>query len=183
MREKNIPLFALESQDPIKEFDFLGITIQYEMCYTNILQVLDLAGIPLDASDRLGDAENLGWEYPLVIGGGPCAYNPEPLAEFFDMFYIGEGETVYDALFDLYKECRKNGVSRKEFLRQASQIPGIYVPSLYDVEYKEDGTIASFTPNAEGVPAEVHKQVVTDMTAAPYPESPVPEPKKNSRKK
>ncbi len=173
MREKNIPLFALESQDPIKEFDFLGITIQYEMCYTNILQVLDLAGIPLDASERLGDVEDLGWEYPLVIGGGPCAYNPEPLAEFFDMFYIGEGETVYDVMFDLYKECRKNGVSRKEFLRQASQIPGIYVPSLYNVEYKEDGTIASFTPNAEGVPAEVHKQVVTDMTAAPYPESPV----------
>lgn len=186
MREKKIPLFALESQDPVKDFDFLGMTLQYEMCYTNILQVLDLSGIPLSAAERLGTEVNsekcqgtgdakkaLGWEYPLVIGGGPCAYNPEPIAEFFDLFYIGEGETVYDELLDLYKECRKAGCSRREFLIKASQISGIYVPGLYDVTYKEDGTIASFEPVCEGVPRTVDKQVETDMTSAPYPESPV----------
>ena len=108
MREENIPLFALESQDPIKEFDFLGITIQYEMCYTNILQVLDLAQIPFMAVER-------GEDCPIVIGGGPCAYNPEPIADFFDIFYIGEGETRYQELIDLYKACKKEGVSREEF--------------------------------------------------------------------
>lgn len=108
MREKNIPLFALETQDPIKEFDFLGITLQYEMCYTNILQILDLSQIPIYAKDRTEDM-------PIVIGGGPCAYNPEPIADFFDMFYIGEGETVYFELMDLYKENKKNGGSRKDF--------------------------------------------------------------------
>lgn len=185
MREQNIPLFALESQDPVKDFDFLGMTLQYEMCYTNILQILDLSGIPLNAKERLGADDNsvkadsaeidklLGWEYPLVIGGGPCAYNPEPIAEFFDLFYIGEGETVYDELLELYKECRKNGCSRKEFLIKASQISGIYVPGLYEVTYREDGTIASFEPVCEDVPRTVDKQVVTDMTAAPYPEAPV----------
>ncbi|MCD8074133.1 MAG: TIGR03960 family B12-binding radical SAM protein [Lachnospiraceae bacterium] len=166
MREKKIPLFALESQDPIRTFDFVGITLQYEMCYTNVLQILDLAQIPLHVSER-------GEEVPLVIGGGPCAYNPEPLAPFFDLFYIGEGETVYDALFDLYKRCRADGCSRKEFLHQAAKLPGIYVPSLYDVTYKEDGTIASFLPQEADIPAVIEKQVVMDMTAAPYPEKPV----------
>ena len=113
MREQHIPLFALESQDPVKNFDFLGFTIQYEMCYTNILQVLDLSGIPLHAKDRTE-------EVPIVIGGGPCAYNPEPLAAFFDMFYIGEGETQYDALFDLYKENKQNGGSRMDFREAAA---------------------------------------------------------------
>ena len=166
LREKHIPLFALESQDPIKDFDFLGITLQYEMCYTNILQILALSGIPLDASER-------GEDCPIVIGGGPCAYNPEPIAEFFDLFYIGEGETVYDPLLDLYKECKQSGASRQEFLRRAAHIPGIYVPSLYSVTYKEDGTIASFTPIEEGVPETVEKQVQMDVTNAPYPEAPV----------
>ena len=166
LREKHIPLFALESQDPIKDFDFLGITLQYEMCYTNILQILELSGIPLDASER-------GEDCPIVIGGGPCAYNPEPIAEFFDLFYIGEGETVYDPLLDLYKECKQSGASRQEFLRRAAHIPGIYVPSLYSVTYKEDGTIASFTPMEEGVPETVEKQVQMDVTNAPYPEVPV----------
>ena len=168
MRERSIPLFALESQDPVKDFDFLGITLQYEMCYTNVLQILDLSQIPLLAEDR-GE----GWEYPIVIGGGPCAYNPEPIAAFFDMFYIGEGEVIYDALFDLYKECRTAGMTRQEFLRRAAQLPGIYVPSLYEVSYKEDGTIASFHPVCEDVPAVIQRQVVSDMTNAPYPEAPV----------
>ena len=166
MREKNIPLFALESQDPVKEFDFLGITIQYEMCYTNILQILDLSGIPLSASERT-------WEDPIVIGGGPCAYNPEPLAEFFDMFYIGEGEVVYDKLLDLYKAARRENMDRSRFLMEAAKIPGIYVPSLYQVTYKEDGTIASFSPVADGVPSTVEKQIVMDVTHTSYPKAPV----------
>ena len=156
MREEKIPLFALESQEPIRNFDFLGITIGYEMCYTNILQVLDLSGIPLKSADR-------GEDFPIVIGGGACAYNPEPLAPFFDMFYIGEGETVYDALFDAYKANKKAGGSRKDFLLAAAKIPGIYVPSLYEVTYKEDGTIASFAPTADGVPEKVQKQLIIDM--------------------
>ena len=166
MREKQIPLFALESQDPVKDFDFLGITLQYEMCYTNILQILELSQIPLMSSMRDESC-------PIVIGGGPCAYNPEPLADFFDLFYIGEGETVYDELLDLYKSCKKAGETRSQFLYKASQIPGIYVPSLYQVEYKEDGTIRSFTPIREGVPSVVQKQVEMNMTDATYPEAPV----------
>ena len=142
LREKHIPLFALESQDPIKDFDFLGITLQYEMCYTNILQILELSGIPLDASER-------GEDCPIVIGGGPCAYNPEPIAEFFDLFYIGEGETVYDPLLNLYKACKKDGISRKDFLKKAAQIPGIYVPSLYEATYNEDGTLECCTARRE----------------------------------
>lgn len=158
MREENIPLFALESQDPVRDFDFLGITLGYEMCYTNVLQVLDLSHMHLLAKDREEDE-------PIVVGGGACAYNPEPLAEFFDLFYIGEGETVYDALFDAYKANKKAGGTRQDFLLKAAQIPGIYVPSLYEVTYKENGTIASFTPVKEGVPEKVQKQVVTDMAA------------------
>ena len=156
MREKNIPLFALESQEPVKDFDFLGITLGYEMCYTNVLQVLDLSHISLLAKDREEDD-------PIVIGGGACAYNPEPIAEFFDMFYIGEGETVYDALFDAYKANKSAGGSRADFLYAASQIPGIYVPSLYNVTYKEDGTVESFTPVRDGVPQKVCKQLITDI--------------------
>ena len=156
MREQNIPLFALESQEPIRDFDFLGITLGYEMCYTNILQVLDLSGIPLKSANR-------GEDFPIVIGGGACAYNPEPLAPFFDMFYIGEGETVYDALFDAYKANKKAGGSRRDFLLAAAKIPGIYVPSLYEVTYKEDGTIASFAPTADDVPEKVQKQLIIDM--------------------
>ncbi|HIS31201.1 MAG TPA: TIGR03960 family B12-binding radical SAM protein [Candidatus Limivivens intestinipullorum] len=166
MRREGIPLFALESQDPIRDFDFLGITIQYEMCYTNILQILDLSGIPLLAEERTE-------EDPIVIGGGPCTYNPEPIADFFDLFYIGEGETVYPELLDLYKECKRKGVGRFEFLRRCARIPGIYVPSLYEVEYKEDGTIGSFTPVSQDVPAVIQKQVVMDVTNAPYPKEPV----------
>ena len=166
MREEHIPLFALESQDPVKEFDFLGITIQYEMCYTNILQILDLSGIPLHAKERTEDD-------PIVIGGGPCTYNPEPIAEFFDMFYIGEGETVYDQLLDIYKENKKNGGSRWDYLAKAAEVEGIYVPAFYDVTYKEDGTIDSFVPNHPNAKEKIKKQLVMDMSEAVYPENPV----------
>jgi len=166
MREESIPLFALESQDPIRDFDFLGVTLQYEMCYTNILQILDLGGIPILQADR-SDSD------PIVIGGGPCAYNPEPIADFFDIFYIGEGETVYGELLRLYKEERHGNYSRAAFLRKAAKIPGIYVPSLYNVIYNEDGTIQSFTPMEEDIPAQIQKQVVMDLTSAPYPDRPI----------
>lgn len=166
MRKESIPLFALESQDPINHFDFLGITLQYEMCYTNILQILDLSGIPFDASSRT-------WEDPLVIGGGPCAYNPEPIADFFDMFYIGEGETSYRALLDLYKKSRADKDSREEFLRKASHISGIYVPSLYETTYNDDGTIKSFAPKFEDVPSKVRKEAVSDLNKTYYPTNPV----------
>ena len=166
MREKKIPLFALESQDPIKDFDFLGITIQYEMCYTNILQVIDLSGIPMLARDR-------GEDDPIVIGGGPCVYNPEPLADFFDIFYIGEGETVYHQLLDVYKAHKKNHTSRQQFLEAAAQIEGLYVPMFYDVTYHEDGTLESFAPNNPYAPQKVKKQVVSDMGTADYPKKPL----------
>ncbi len=167
MKEQDIPLFSLESQDPIKNFDMLGITLQYEMCYTNILQILDLSQIPLLTKDR-------GDEDPIIIGGGPCVYNPEPIAIFFDILYIGEGEISYNALFDLYISERKSGnFNRESFLRKAAQIPGIYVPSLYDVTYKEDGTIDEFFPLYEDVPKTVLRQVVTDMDASPYPTKPI----------
>ncbi|WP_101877982.1 TIGR03960 family B12-binding radical SAM protein [Lachnoclostridium edouardi] len=166
MRKKQIPLFALESQDSVKDFDFLGITIQYEMCYTNILQVLDLAGIPLHAEDRTK-------EDPIVIGGGPCTYNPEPLAPFFDMFYIGEGETVYGDLLECYKSCKHEGRTRKEFLELAAEIPGIYVPSLYAVTYKEDGTIESFVPENIHAKPVITKELVVNMDEATYVEKPL----------
>ena len=166
MREQKIPLFAVESQDPIKKFDFLGITIQYEMCYTNILQVLELSQIPLHAEDRTE-------EDPIVIGGGPCTYNPEPIAPFFDLFYMGEGEVVYFDLIDRYKEIKARGGSRQEFLEMAAQIPGIYVPGFYDVTYKEDGTIEAMIPNNPHAPQTVSKQLVMDMSDTWYPEKPV----------
>lgn len=166
MRRENIPLFALESQEPVKEFDFLGITIQYEMCYTNILQVLDLAQIPLLASER-------GEDCPIVIGGGPCTYNPEPIADFFDLFYIGEGETQYRRLLDVYKSCKEAGTGRREFLRRAAGIPGIYAPGFYQVTYGEDGTIQSFSPTEEGIPEKITKEIRADVTDTYYPMKPV----------
>ncbi len=166
MRDKNIPLFALESQEPVKNFDFLGITLQYEMCYTNILQVLDLSGIPLNAAERTEDD-------PLVIGGGPCSYNPEPIAEFFDMFYIGEGEISYDPLFDLYKRIKAEGGTRHDFLVEACKIPGIYIPQFYEPTYHEDGTIKSFDPIIPEAPTTIKKQIVMDMDSVSYPDAPI----------
>ena len=166
MREQKIPLFALESQEPIKNFDFLGITLQYEMCYTNILQVLDLSGIPIYAKDRTE-------EDPIVIGGGPCSYNPEPIADFFDFFYIGEGETVYHEILDAYKEYKKSGKSRKEYLERVAQIEGMYVPSLYDVTYHDDGTIERFASNNIHAPQTVKKQVEMNLSDTYYPTAPL----------
>ncbi len=166
MREEQIPLFALESQEPIKDFDFLGITIQYEMCYTNILQVLDLAQIPLLSKDRTE-------EHPIVIGGGPCTYNPEPIADFFDIFYIGEGETRYRDLIDLYRECKAKDLGRIEFLRRAARLPGLYVPMFYEVAYKEDGSIKYFMPTEKGIPVSVRKEIVMDLSDTYYPMKPV----------
>ena len=166
MREKPIPLFALESQEPVKNMDFLGITLQYEMCYTNILQVLDLSGIPFHSWDRT-------WDDPIVIGGGPCSYNPEPIADFFDIFYIGEGETRYRELLDFYKEAKKDGISRKEFLHKAALIPGMYVPSLYSFSYNEDGTIKSFDALAKDIPLKTTKELVKNMDETYFPVKPV----------
>lgn len=166
MRERGIPLFTIETQEPIRNMDFIGITLQYEMCYTNVLQILDLGQIPLLAADR-------SEEDPLIIGGGPCTYNPEPLADFFDLFYIGEGETVYFRLMDAYKENKRRGGTRKEFLEQAAGIPGIYVPSFYDVTYHEDGTIASFTPNNPHAGATIRKEVEMDLSHTYYPKRPL----------
>ncbi len=189
MRERGIPLFALESQDSVKNFDFIGITIQYEMCYANILQILELSGVTLRAEER-------GEDEPLVIGGGPCVCNPEPIAPFFDLFYIGEGEVVYDELLQLYRKHRADSsdststlmsagseqtagagrrwkMGRLAFLREAARIPGIYVPRFYDCSYNEDGTLADFHPAEDGIPATVSRQLVMDFDAAPYPEKPV----------
>lgn len=166
LREHQIPLFALESQDPIRQFDFLGITLQYEMCYTNILQILDLSQIPLLAKDRTE-------KDPVVIGGGPCAFNPEPLADFFDFFYIGEGETVYDQILDAYKENKKNNGTRKQYLEKIAEIEGMYVPMFYDVAYQEDGTLASFMPNNPHAKAKIRKQVEMQLSDTFYPEKPL----------
>ena len=167
MKEKSIPLFALESQDAIKDFDFLGITIQYEMCYTNILQILDLAQIPLQSKDR-------GNDMPIVIGGGPCSYNPEPIADFFDIFYIGEGEEKYDELLDLYKTMRADSnYNRQSFLHEAAKIEGIYVPSLYKVAYNDDNTVKSFEPVFDDIPDKIKRQVDVNLTESVYPEKPI----------
>ncbi len=166
MREQNIPLFALESQDPIKDFDFLGFTIQYEMCYTNILQVLDLSHIPLLSKDRREDD-------PIVIGGGPCTYNPEPIADFFDIFYLGEGEASYNELFDIYKDNKSSGGSRMDFLEKAAAIEGIYVPSFYDVAYNEDKTIKSFTKNNPNAKDKIKRLVEMDLSDTYYPAKPI----------
>lgn len=166
MRKQNIPLFCLESQEPVKNMDMLGITLQYEMCYTNILQILDLSGIPLHSVDRTEDD-------PIVIGGGPCSYNPEPIADFFDFFYIGEGETKYREIIDIYKEHKRQGTSRREFLIEVAKLGGMYVPSLYDVEYNDDGTIKSMLPNVPGIPEHITKEVVKDFSEVTYPDSPI----------
>ncbi len=163
MRRENIPLFALESREPIKDFDFIGFTLQYEMAYTNLLNMLDLAGLPLKSKDR----KNLS---PLVVAGGPCACNPEPLADFVDLFFLGEGEEVDLEVIDLYKEYKKKGASKEEFLKAAAQIEGVYVPSLYDISYDDSGIITEISPK-DNTPETVKKRIIKDLDKAYYPDN------------
>lgn len=163
MRENDIPLYGLESLEPIKDFDFIGFTIQYEMCYTNILNMLDLAGLPVKAKDRTALS-------PIVIGGGPCVCNPEPIAEFFDMFILGEGEEVNLEVYDLYVEMKKKGASKTEFLEAAAKIEGVYVPAFYDVTYEDDGRVKSFTPNNSNASPTIKKRIIKDMSKVYYPD-------------
>ncbi len=165
MTARNVPLAALESGDPVADFDFLGFTLQYEMCYTTVLNMLDLAGIPLRAADR-------GEDCPLVIGGGPCSYNPEPVADFFDLFNIGEGEEMLPEIVRLYIRMKEEGTySRAAFLHEAARtIPGVYVPSLYTVTYKTDGTIEAYTPVYDDIPTTIRKRIVEDLDKAPFPD-------------
>ncbi len=164
IRENEIPLYALESLDPIKDFDFIGFTMQYELSYTNVLNMLDLAGIPVFARDRGNELTQ------IVCAGGPCVCNPEPLADFFDLFILGEGEEVNLELMDLYHEMKQQGASRTEFLRRAANIEGIYVPSLYSFSYKENGTIESVTA-ADGAPATIRKRIISDFDKVYYPDN------------
>ncbi len=165
MKRHQLPLVALESKDPLSEFDFLGFTLQYEMSYTNVLNMLDLAEIPLRAANR-------GENDPLVIGGGPCAYNPEPVADFFDLFNVGEGEHMLPDIVKLYVRMKDEGrYSRAEFLHEAARtIPGVYVPSLYRVTYKPDGTMEAYTPIYDDIPKQVQKQIVRDLDNVYFPE-------------
>ena len=164
LRENNIPLYALETKDPITNFDIIGFTLQYEMCYTNILNMLDMAGIPIKSEDR-------GNDHPIVMAGGSCAYNPEPLHAIVDFFELGEGEEMMNDVLDVYARHKKSGnFDKKAFLREISKIRGIYVPSLYEVEYNEDGTIKEFRPKYDDVPAKVTKRIVADFDNVDFPE-------------
>lgn len=167
MRENGIPLYALESKDSVKDFDIMAISLQYELCYTTAINMIDLAGLPIFAKERDENA-------PIVLGGGPCAYNAEPVADFFDIFSIGEGEEALCELAGLYIEMKKNGTyTKKDFLRRASHLEGFYVPSLYEVEYNEDGTIKSFEPKYKDVPKKVVKRVISDLNTSYFPTKPV----------
>ena len=163
MRKNDIPLYGLESLDPIKDFEFIGFTLQYELCYTNILSMLDLAGVPVFAKDR----KDL---FPIVMGGGPCVCNAEPIADFFDLFVLGEGEEVNLKMMQLAEKFKKNGGTKQEYLEQAAQIEGIYVPSLYDISYNEDGTVKAITPK-NNAPAKVRKQIIDDFDKVYTPDS------------
>ena len=162
MRENDIPLYGLESWDPIKEFDFIGFTLQYEMSYTALLHMLELAEVPLRSADR-------DESHPLVVAGGPCACNPEPLADFIDLFFLGEGEEVDLEVINLYKEFQAKGYSKKEFLRACADIEGVYVPSLYDVSYNDDGTVKAITP-LDGVKPTIKKRIIKNLDTVYYPD-------------
>lgn len=163
MRENEIPLYALESKDSIKKFDFVAFTLQYEMSYTNVLNMLDMANIKVRASER-------GEDDPIVLCGGPCAVNPEPLYDIADIFSIGAGEEHLNEILDLYQEFKKQGKTKKEFLREASKLEGSYVPSLYEVTYKEDGTIKEFKPKYDDVKPKVKRRIITDYNEVEYPD-------------
>ena len=164
MRDNDIPLYALESLDPIKDFDFIGFTLQYELSYTNVLEMLDLAGLPVLSKDRTDLT-------PIVIGGGPCVCNPEPVADFFDLFVLGEGEELNIELLELYERMKPHNPTKQEFLREAAKIEGVYVPSFYDVDYNDDGTVKSITPNCDTAPAKIRKRVIKDFDKVYYPDS------------
>lgn len=167
LRKEKLLLFSLESQRPLVDFDIVGFTLQYEMSFSNILNMMDLAGLPVRSAHR-------NTSMPLIIAGGPCAFNPEPIADFIDLFVIGEGEEVINELIDAYKDLKGQGLDREEMLFQlAARVPGIYVPSLYRVDYREDGTVERVTPVKEGVPAAVGKRVVRDFDNVPFPTSPI----------
>ncbi|MCL2574095.1 MAG: TIGR03960 family B12-binding radical SAM protein [Defluviitaleaceae bacterium] len=166
MREHNLPLKSLETYSPLADFDFVGFTLQYEMTYTNILNMIDLANIPIKAKDR-------GEEHPIICGGGPCAVNPEPLAEFFDFFFIGEAEEAFDGVFDIYAKHKADKGDKMTFLSKIAVLPGVYVPAFYDVRYNADGSIDNFAPNNLGAPERVKKVHVKDMDRAFYPEKPL----------
>lgn len=164
MRENNIPLYGLESLEPIKDFDFIGFTVQYELCYTNILNMLDLAGLPVLAKDRDDSC-------PIVMAGGPCVCNPEPLCDFIDLFALGEGEELNMELLELYEEMKKSGTyTKKEYLKKAAAIEGVYVPAFYDVAYNDDGTVAEIKPNTDNVPSKVTKRIIRDLDSVFYPD-------------
>ena len=163
MRRENIPLYALESKDPLKSFDFLGFTLQYEMSYTNILNMLDLSGIPIRASER-------GEEYPLIACGGPCAYNPEPLALVADFFLLGEGEEIMHEIIEVYIKFKEEGKTKLEYLEEISKIQGVCVPSFYDIEYKEDGTIKEMVPKKDSYPKVVKKRIMKNLDETTYPD-------------
>ncbi len=163
MRKNNIPLYGLESHDAIRDFDFVGFTLQYELSYTNVLNMLDLADIPLKTPERPD------WSTPVVVAGGPCACNPEPLADFIDIFFLGEGEEVDLEVIDLYKEMKAAGHTKAEFLRRAAKIEGVYVPSLYSVTYNSDGTVKSVFSEADA-PKTVRKRIIKDLNKVHYPD-------------
>ncbi|NLX61564.1 MAG: TIGR03960 family B12-binding radical SAM protein [Tissierellia bacterium] len=163
MRKEGIPLYTLENKEPIKNFDFIGFTLQYEMSYTNIINMLDLGNIPIFSKDRKEDD-------PLVIAGGPCAYNPEPIADFIDLFVIGEGEEIVLEIMELYRQFKLNGYKRDEFLQEVSKIEGVYVPKFYKVYYKEDNTIERMEPLIDGIPQIINKRIIKDLDKSYYPE-------------
>ena len=164
MKQLQIPLYCLESKDPLRDFDVVGFTLEYELCYTNILAMLDLAGIPLRAADR-----DESW--PLIIAGGPCVCNAEPMADFFDLMQLGEGEQMLQDICACVEAGKKNGWNKEQLLLELARIPGVYVPAFYTVEYEQDGRIRSVTPNREGVPPQVTKAIVRDMDSFPPPEN------------
>ncbi len=164
MIKHNIPLYALESGDPLSDFDFIGFTLQYELSFSNMLNMLKLGKVPITTAERGDELKN------IVVAGGPCACNPEPIAEFVDLFFIGEGEEVDLEVMELFHQCRAEGCKKGEFLRRCARIEGVYVPSLYDVEYNSDGTIKSFTPK-DGAPEVIHKRVMLDMDKSYYPDN------------
>ncbi len=170
LRKYDIPLYAHESGDALYEFDFVGFTLQYELCYSNVLYMLELAKIPLTSVKR-AEAEKNGHKMPIVIGGGPCTYNPEPVAEFFDVFSIGEGEEALPEIMHLYTQMKADGsYSREEFLHRAAKLDGFYVPSLYDVEYNEDGTVKAYIPKFDDIPVKITKRIVKDLNTSYYPD-------------